>query len=149
MKILDNTDGSRILLVLERGEKLVQTLQAFATEYLHARGRKVGYTISGLGALEKVELGYYELSKKDYIRKTFDREDYELISLTGNLALREGVPAVHVHAALGDSEFRVFGGHLFEAEVSATTEVSLIPLEINPVREMNHDIGLFLLCNKA
>jgi predicted DNA-binding protein with PD1-like motif len=93
-----------------------------------------------------VELGYYHLEHKDYLRKTFSEMDYELISLTGNISLKDGNPYIHVHAALGDNQFRVFGGHLFEAEVAVTAEVSIIPLGKMPVRELDKNIGLATIC---
>jgi predicted DNA-binding protein with PD1-like motif len=96
-----------------------------------------------------VELGYYHLEEKDYHRKTFSEMDYELISLTGNLSLKEGKPYIHVHAALGDNQFRVFGGHLFEANVAVTAEVSIIPLGKMPVRELDPRLGLATICRMS
>lgn len=131
----------RALIVVKKGEKLVQTLTREVTEL----GLKGGL-ISGLGALIHVELGYYHLEEKNYLRKTFSEMDYELISLTGNLSLKDGQPYIHVHAALGDNQFRVFGGHLFEAEVAVTAEVSIVPLGKMPVRELNQEVGLATIC---
>lgn len=128
------------LFVLERGEKLISTLTPALAE-LEIQGG----ILSGLGALKDVELGFYELDHKEYIRKTLS-EDHELISLSGNVALKDGKPFIHVHAALGDAQFRVFGGHLFEAVVAVTVEVSLTPYAFSPVREPNADIGLALIC---
>lgn len=131
----------KALIVVSKGQKLVSTL----TQDVVDLGLKGGL-ISGLGALIHVELGYYHLDHKEYLRKTFSEMDYELISLTGNLSLKEGTPYIHVHAALGDNQFRVFGGHLFEAEVAVTAEISIIPLGKMPVRELDPRIGLATLC---
>ncbi|NBX70128.1 MAG: DUF296 domain-containing protein [Proteobacteria bacterium] len=131
----------RALIVVPKGQLLVSTL----TKDLTDLGMKGGL-ISGLGALIHVELGYYHLEHKEYLRKTFSEMDYELISLTGNLSLKDGSPYVHVHAALGDNQFRVFGGHLFEAEVAVTAEVTIVPLGKMPVREMDARLGLATIC---
>jgi hypothetical protein len=131
----------RALIVVSKGQKLVSTL----TKDVCDLGLRGGL-ISGLGALIHVELGYYHLEHKDYLRKTFSEMDYELISLTGNISLKDGNPYIHVHAALGDNQFRVFGGHLFEAEVAVTAEVSIIPLGKMPVRELDKNIGLATIC---
>lgn len=136
-----HSKDSKHIVVLNRGEKIIESLTASVTA-LNLRGA----LISGLGALKNVELGYYELEKKEYIRKTFSEEDYELISLTGNLTLREDKPYIHVHASLGDSHFKVFGGHLFEAIVAVTAEVTFIEMDFMPIREFDKEIGLAIIC---
>jgi uncharacterized protein len=132
-------DG-KLMVIVERGEKLVATLtEAFAVHKIE------GGFISGLGALTQAELGYYYLHKRDYLRKTFT-DEYELISLTGNVALKDGKPFVHVHAVLGDDKFNAFGGHLFEAVSAVTAEVSVSPFPFAPVRQFNDDVGLATIC---
>jgi uncharacterized protein len=131
----------RALIVVPKGEKLVATL----TREMADLGMKGGL-ISGLGALTHVELGYYHLEEQSYLRRTFSEMDYELISLTGNFSLKDGNPYVHVHASLGDNQFRVFGGHLFEAEVAVTAEISILPLGKMPVRELDQHLGLATIC---
>jgi uncharacterized protein len=135
-------DNDRLMIIVDKGEKLVESI----TQQAAAHELKGGL-ITGLGALTEVELGFYHLHKKDYDRKTFPKE-YELISLMGNIAKKDGKPFVHVHAALGDEDFSVFGGHLFEARVAVTTEVSIVPFAFAPVRKMNPEMGLALICEK-
>lgn len=131
---------SYLMVIVERGEKLVATL----TAELERRNLRGGF-ITGLGALTDVELGYYFLHRRDYKRRTF-KDEYELISLTGNVALKDGKPFVHVHAALGDEGFGVFGGHLFEAVSAVTVELSVCPFPFVPGRRFNDDVGLATLC---
>ena len=128
------------LFILDRGEKLIETL----TPAL-AKADLAGGMISGLGALMDVELGYYELHEKEYIRKTFT-DDYELISLNGNVAWKDSGPLIHVHAALGDRQFAVFGGHLFEAKVAVTAEITVVPFDFAPERLYNDAVGLATIC---
>ena len=129
------------MVIIEKGKPLVETLTKAVTDLKLKGGR-----ISGIGAVEKVELGYYDLHEKTYLRKTFDEGDFELISLNGNISLKNGEPFVHVHTTIGDRNFQVFGGHLFEAEVAVTAEIHILPLGIMPERQTNHDIGLDLIC---
>ena len=133
-------DGKHQLIV-QKNEKLVESITRFAKE-----NNILGGQITGLGALEDVELGYYDLHNKEYLRKTFTEMDYELISLTGNIALNNGEHFVHVHASLGGPDFNVFGGHLFEATVAVTAEIFITPLGKLPSRELVEDIGLNLIC---
>lgn len=136
-----HNEKNRQIIIIERGEKLADVLNRAVTEQ-----KILGGLISGLGALKDVEMGYYELDKHDYIRKTFSEEDYELISLNGNISLRDGKPYCHVHASLGRSDFSVFGGHLFEATVAVTCEISIIPMGFMPIRLPNADVGIATIC---
>ncbi len=132
-----HSHDSQHLIVLDRDQHVVQTL----TEY--AREHKIqGGVLTGIGALKDAELGYYELHKKDYIRKTFRDEDFELLALNGNVSLRDGAPYVHVHTALGRADFSVIGGHLFEARVAVTAEIFLTPFGIMPERSFQPHLGL-------
>ncbi len=135
MQILGQSDHR--MLIVAKDEALVASITRFAKE-LNLKGGM----ISGIGAVKDVELGYYELEKKEYIRKTFSGEDYELISLSGNISLRDGETYVHVHTTIGDSHFQVFGGHLFEAVVAVTAEIFITPLGQMPVRVLDSCLGL-------
>src|SRR5690606_8530479 len=127
----------RWLIVLDRGQKLVQTL----TEQVQEKNI-LGGTIVGIGAIKDVELGFYHLEDKYYERRKFEAGDYELISLNGNISLRDDHPYVHVHTAIGDKTFQVFGGHLFEATIAVTAEIYVIPFGSMPEREDQFDLGL-------
>ncbi len=133
--------GEQHMLIFERGEKLMAGLTEFANNKVLLGGH-----ISGIGAITNVELGAYDLNKKDYYRKLFNAEDYELISLTGSFAKRGEKILPHIHVGLGDHNFQQFGGHLFEAEVSVTVEIYIHPLGILPIREYSEKIGLDLIC---
>ena len=118
--IIEGTDG-QFMVIIEKGKKLVETLTKVATDLKLKGGR-----ISGIGAVEQVELGYYDLHEKVYIRKTFDEGDFELISLNGNISLKNGEPYIHVHAV--------------------TAEVHILPLGVLPERKPDQKIGLDLIC---
>jgi len=130
----------RRLFIVEKGEKLIETLtRQFKSADLS------GGVLSGLGALTHAELGYYHLNRKEYTRKRFD-EEYELLSLTGNIALKDGLPFIHAHVTLSGEDFSAFGGHLFEAVVAVTAEISVIPFDFSPERKPNDSVGLATIC---
>lgn len=128
------------LVVLDKDQKILQTL----TTIVEKENIKGGH-LSAIGALKNAELGFYELHKQDYIRKQFNVGDFELISMNGNISLKDGAPYVHAHAALGKEDFSVFGGHLFEAEVAVTAEIYITPFGAMPERQLNTEIGLATL----
>ena len=133
-------DKSRAYMTLAKGDNINKTFESFA----EVKGVECAW-LNGIGALENPEIGYYSLEDKSYHRKTFKGE-YELTSLIGNISLKEGKPFSHTHITFSDTEFRVFGGHLFNANITAAGEfiMQFGSDEIN--REMNAEIGLPLWC---
>ena len=99
--------------------------------------------ISGIGALSEVRLGYFNAEAKKYEEKVF-RENIEIVSLRGNISLKDNEIFPHLHAVLSRRDFSVVGGHLFSGTVYAF-EFEIIPFEGKPfVRGFDEDTGLFL-----
>jgi len=130
-------DGTHFL-VLKKGEEFVASLTAFLTEKNITAG-----SISGLGAIKDVDIAYYDLTTKTYLRKVFP-DIYELLSATGNAALLDGKHFPHVHVVIGDRDYRTFGGHLFSATVAATVELSILAMPFVVERKHDEDTGLKL-----
>lgn len=101
--------------------------------------------ISGIGALTDMEMGYYNIDTKDYIRKNYS-DDYELTSLSGNITLKNGEVYSHTHITFSDRKFNVFGGHLFKGIISAAGEFVMTVGEKPLNRKFNEPIGLALWC---
>ena len=133
-------DDDRALLSLEKGDYINLTFEQFA-EF-----RKIGCAwLNGIGALENPEIGYYSIKDKSYHRKQFIGE-YELTSLIGNITMKDETPFAHTHITFSDTDYRVFGGHLFDAKITAAGEF-IMQLGNNDItRKMNKDIGLPLWC---
>lgn len=133
-------DGNKYYVSLDRNEYINESLLSVCND----EGIKSGW-ISGVGAIYDVEVGYYDVEKQDYLRKKFS-EDYELLSLSGNLSIKEGNKFVHTHITFSGTDFNVLGGHLFDAKIAAAGEFMIDSgnLEIN--RKYNPEIGLHLWC---
>jgi uncharacterized protein len=118
-------------LVLERGDEVLESLTRFALE-TGVRGAEV----SGIGAVDRLTLGFYSLAPQTYERRTWE-EDLEVASLSGNLAEVDGGPFPHVHGVFGRNDFSTVAGHVFEAVVSVTLELAVLtapdPLRRRPV----------------
>ena len=133
-------EDDRVLLTLATGDYINRTFEIFA-EF-----KGLGCTwLNGIGALENPEIGYYSIVDKSYYRKQFIGE-YELISLIGNISLKEGKTFAHTHITFSDKEYRVFGGHLFDGKITAAGEFIMQLGKNNISRIMNKDIGLPLWC---
>ncbi|HSD12069.1 MAG TPA: DUF296 domain-containing protein [Patescibacteria group bacterium] len=135
MKTRRENDGT-IIVNLERGEML-----RAAVESLAAANGVVCARVAAIGALEAPELGYYRLDRKEYVRRTFPGI-LELVSLEGNLALREGKPFLHAHVSVSGEDFAAHGGHLFDARVGVVVEMFITPYATPLARVMRGDVGL-------
>ena len=103
-----------------------------------------GY-ISGIGAINNVLIGMYDINKKKYNKKEF-KNDYELICFLGNISLKENKSFIHAHVSFSNNEYKVFGGHLFEGIISATGEFIIRTSNLSIKRKINHSVGLPLWC---
>ena len=130
---------NKIVFRLEMGEGLMESTQRIAT----AENVKLA-SINGIGACSKIEMGYIDLSIKEYVFKTFEG-NLEILQATGNITLKDGDPFPHIHISVANNECKAFGGHLNEATISATFEgvMQIIDHEIH--REFNEDLGLALM----
>jgi predicted DNA-binding protein with PD1-like motif len=103
-----------------------------------------GGWFSGIGAASAVELGYYDLERKDYDR-TKIAGDVEIASASGSLGLVDGKPFVHLHAVVSDRQCVPRAGHLFSAVTAATLEFVLFVAEesIERTRDETTELNLW------
>ena len=133
-------EDKRIFITLAAGDYINKSFESLA------EGRNISAAwLNGIGAIQDPEIGFYSLSSKSYLRKQFIGE-FELTSLNGNITLRDGEPFAHTHITFSDSDYKVFGGHLFDAKITAAGEFILNPGSENITRKMNEKIGLPLWC---
>ena len=133
------SDGKVYLLRFDRGEEVMMHLLNWARER-----RLEGAFLSGLGAIENPHLGYFDAEKKGYIDKEFEGE-FEIASLTGNLAWDDDDPIAHIHVTIAGPNFLAFGGHLYSAVVSGTVEIAVIPFGSKLERKYKEELNLKLL----
>jgi predicted DNA-binding protein with PD1-like motif len=107
-------------VVLEAGEEIVTSLQAFARQH----GVRAG-AITGIGAVGNCELGFFIRATKTYIRRTFEGE-HEIGVLLGNFSELEGRPFPHCHVVIAGEDLAAHTGHLFAGEVTVTCEIHIV-----------------------
>ena len=129
------------VLVLAQGEEVVQTL----TDYC-AREKIRAASFSGVGAVKHVQVGFYDLSTKEYVFK-IEPGPFEVASLQGNIATVDGNPFLHLHAVLSrmDDSLQCIGAHLKTATVAVTLEVIVTPIDVPLTRKYDEAVGLNLL----
>ncbi len=128
----------KIYVSIDKGEFVNEKL----LEVAQLENLKSGW-INGLGAISDVEIGYWDIEEKIYVKQKFNK-DYELISLTGNITLLDNESFIHTHISFSDTEFKVFGGHMFDAKVIAAAEFCIFLSNYDLHRKLSCDIGLSL-----
>ncbi|HDR91018.1 MAG TPA: DNA-binding protein [candidate division Zixibacteria bacterium] len=137
MNYREEFDGS-YLLCLEIGDDIIASIAEFALE----EGIR-GAIFMGIGAIDRAEIGYFDLVRKEYARKAISGQR-ELLSLKGNIGIAdEGEIVVHAHVILGDADMNCIGGHLFSSRISVTGEIAVHPVS-DIVRSPENTTGLKL-----
>ena len=128
------------ILVFETGDELAKGLLEFAEqEKLSAASFKA------VGALSSVHLGWFSWESKKYEPSVTLDEQVELLSLIGDVALKDGKPVVHAHAVIGKKDGTAHGGHLLEAHIRPTCEVILTESPIHLQKQIDPQSGLALI----
>ena len=131
--------GDRYQLRFESGEHIAEELPA----WLKAQG--IGYaTMTGLGAMSGATVSYWNSGTREYEPHNLD-EQMEVVSLIGNVSIREGAPFTHIHVTLGRSDLSIIGGHFNDATVHPNLELWLTRESEAVQRTLDESSGLFLM----
>lgn len=110
-------------------------------DFVRAKGINLAW-FSGLGAVSRATLRYYDQPSKEWIDLQLDRR-LEVAGMLGNVSLLNGEPIVHAHITLADERGNCYGGHLGPDTVVFNLEILLTTLSGPPVtREMDPQTGL-------
>ncbi len=123
---------------LYKGDEIISGLSSFLKDNSITSG-----IITGIGAVSFAKIGYYNQTEQKYIAKEFN-EAMEILSLKGNISIKDNEPFMHLHIVLSKDDFTCIGGHLSEAKIFAF-EFEIIEFEgISFQRGFDSDTGLFL-----
>ncbi|MBW2988089.1 DNA-binding protein [Candidatus Woesearchaeota archaeon] len=136
MRVLKTKEA--FVLRLDKGEELIAKLKEFCIQH----NLRLGLII-GLGAAHRVVLANYNPSTKHYSEQKFEGS-FEIAMLNGNISEMNGEPYLHIHATIADPSFKTYSGHLKEAVISATCEITIIPIQGKLERYYEPKLGLNL-----
>jgi predicted DNA-binding protein with PD1-like motif len=97
------------ILVFKTGDELAKGPLEFAEQ---ESCRPASF--KAVGAFSSVRLGWYSWESKKYEPSVTLDEQMELLSLIGDVALKDGKPVVHAHT-VSKKDGTADGGHLLEA----------------------------------
>ncbi len=119
-----------VLIRMDDGEDFFEALY----RALKSLGMNSGVVAGAIGMLRDFEIGWFDVEKGEY-EKEFVSVPHELVSVQGNISLKENEPFAHLHVSLAGPSRTVVGGHLFSARVCNTVEMFVCKTEIKLFRE--------------
>lgn len=134
------TKSNSAIIILERGEELIESLDMFAREE-----KLSGAWLSGLGAASDMTIGYYDLEAREYVWRDVDEGIVEVLGLTGNYSNIDGKPLWHIHGNFSGTDLKAFGGHIKKMRVGLTCEISITYLDTPLGRKYDDETGLNLI----
>jgi predicted DNA-binding protein with PD1-like motif len=138
-KVLEERPRTYVL-IFETGDELASGLKKFAQEQ-----KLEGSSFKAIGALSSVKLGWFNWETKKYETAVQLEEQVELLSLIGDIAVKDGEPQVHAHVVIGRRDGTAHGGHLLEAKIRPTCEVILTESPVHLQKQMDPELGIALI----
>ena len=123
-------------LVFEVGDDVIAEIIRFAKEQGVTAAR-----LSGIGGFSQATLGYFVRDRKEYEPIPIEQQT-ELLSLIGNVVLRDEEPVLHAHAVVAHRGGSVSGGHLLAARVFPTLELFVDVYEYALRKTHRPEIGI-------
>lgn len=131
--------ADRYQLRFEGGDQVAQSLLAWL------KSQDIGYaTMTGLGAVSAATVSYWNSETREYETHELP-EQMEVVSLIGNVTIKEGAPFTHIHVTLGRRDLSIVGGHFNDATVNPNLEVWVLPESEGVQRTLDEKSGLFLM----
>jgi uncharacterized protein len=139
-KMIHESNGEKtFVLVFDNGDEVMENLLAFV------KGENVGVArFTAIGAFSGATLGYYDWVRKEYTKNVVN-EQVEVLSLIGDVALKDDEPVVHAHVVLGRVDASTFGGHLLEGHVRPTLELVIVESPEHLTKVHDPESGLVLI----
>lgn len=138
-KLLHEGQQKTYAVIFDEGNDPIEGLTNFA------RKKQLGGSqFTAIGAFSRATLGYFNWETKEY-EKIPVEEQVEVLSLVGDIALKEGQPEVHAHVVLGKRDGTAHGGHLLKAEVRPTLEVIITESPAHLQKKHDEKSGLALI----
>ncbi|HSU72128.1 MAG TPA: PPC domain-containing DNA-binding protein [Micrococcaceae bacterium] len=127
------------VLVMDKGDEAFEQITSFAQE-----NGITGASLTAIGACSGATLGYFDPETLKYRSSRFD-EQMELLSLIGDIATKDGKPALHAHLVLGRKDSSAVGGHLQKLDVFPTMEIVLTETPAHLRKRVDPQTGLALI----
>ncbi|OKY77097.1 MAG: putative DNA-binding protein with PD1-like DNA-binding motif [Candidatus Methanohalarchaeum thermophilum] len=120
--------SGKIFVRLNRGEEVIAKMKELRKKY----DIKNGF-FHGIGAVDKLKLGNYNVENQNYREKEF-KGAFEVSNFTGNI----GPDKIHAHITVGDESYDTKTGHCSMARTSGTLEI-IVHISDKPILQHKYD----------
>jgi hypothetical protein len=135
-----STQPKTFALIMDTGDEISDVLKKFAVEQ-----KLRGSSFKAIGALSYAKMAWFNWTAKQYETAAEFEEQVELLSLIGDIAVKDKEPAVHAHMIVGRRDGSAHGGHLLKAIVRPTCELILSESPAGMEKELDPESGLALI----
>lgn len=127
---------STYIVSLNDKVSIIEALTEFVTQTHITTG-----SITGLGAVNEATLQFFDPMTKKYAAKTF-HEQMEASNITGNIAVKDDKPYLHLHITLGRRDYTALAGHLLDAQIRGAGEFYITAYTGTVNRKFSEELGL-------
>jgi uncharacterized protein len=121
MKVEETTSAAHVYQVrFSTGDEILSGLQELAEKH-----HITSAYITGLGGLSTALLGWGDPANGAF-KKVPIEDKAELVSLVGDISMRNDKPYVHLHAVVGFKDGSTKAGHVIEAHVAPIAEIAVV-----------------------
>ena len=138
-KLLNSDKEQTYVVIFDEGDEFTEGMLAFAKEH-----NLTAAHFTAIGAFKDAKLGWFNPGTKEYEENAID-EQVEVLSLVGNVAEHEGKPESPCPCRPGQAERHACGGHILEAHVRPTLEVTVMESPTHLHRIHDEKTGLPLI----
>lgn len=128
--------GDKIVARIDRTEEVHEKLKEIALK----ENIKLA-SVYGLGATDDFTIGIFSVSKKDYKERNFKGE-FEILSIIGSISTLDGEYYPHLHISASNGDGNVFGGHMKNAKISVTCELTINIIDGIVERQKDPETGI-------
>ena len=115
--LAENGGVKRYVVVLAKGDEVMSGLTDFARQ-----NKVTSASFTAIGAFSHATVAWFDDSRKEF-KLIPIKQQVELVSMIGNIALVNDKPVVHTHVSVASSDGTVRGGHVIDAFVFPTLEL--------------------------
>ncbi len=127
MKAIELANGW--LLRLDSGDEFIGGLKEFAK----GNDIKFAAVMSGVGMIERAQMGFFCIPQNDYDVFNLDNGPYDLSNISGNLSQLENQIYPHIHIVTNKMGGETFSGHLLSAVCHVTAEIFIVQYSDFPI----------------
>ena len=134
-----NAGVKNYAIVLAKDDEVISGLSDFARQ-----NKVTSASFTAIGAFSQITVAWFDNGRKEF-KLIPIKQQVELVSMIGDIALSGEQPVVHTHVSVASSDGTVRGGHLINAFVFPTLELFMTVYSTPLRKRLDEATGLKLI----